>query len=174
MGPVSLIAQEVTTVKDSTSVFDADAAYRILTRYGSATEIDLSDFLSVGTSGITFALKSCDTSRSDYYDSVAVEDGKLLLTSNSLGHVHGPNTESETVCVVTGTGESGSEDREFRLYTVSDRTPAALSSGALSLVEARATEIDIRVNAPGDFSGYLRVGWRKAGGQPVFGIACPG
>ena len=118
VGPVSLIAQEVTTVKDSTSVFDADAAYRILTRYGSATEIDLSDFLSVGTSGITFALKSCDTSRSDYYDSVAVEDGKLLLTSNSLGHVHGPNTESETVCVVTGTGESGSEDREFRLYTV--------------------------------------------------------
>ena len=170
VSPVSLTAQEATTVGDSTLIFDADAAYRILTRYGSATEIDLSDFTSAGTSGIAFALKSCDTSRSDYYDSVAVEDGKLLLASNSLGHVHGPNTESETVCVVTGTGESGSEDREFRLYTVSDRTPGALSSGALSLVEARATEIDVRVNAPGAFSGYLRVGWRKAGGQPNFGI----
>ena len=170
VGPVSLTTQEATTVGDSTFIFDADAAYRILTIYGSTTEIDLSDFLPVGTSGITFALKSCDTSRSDYYDSVAVEDGKLLLTSNSLGHVHGPNTESETVCVVTGTGESGSEDREFRLYTVSDRTPGALSSGALSFVEARATEIDVRVNAPGAFSGYLRVGWRKTGGQPNFGI----
>ena len=170
VGPFSLTAQEATTAGDSTLIFDADAAYRILTRYGSATKIDLSEFLSVGTSGITFALKSCDTSRSGYYDSVSVEDGKLLLTSNSLGHVHGPNTESETVCVVTGTGESGSEDREFRMYSVSDRTPGALSSGALSLVEARETEIDVRVNAPGAFSGYLRVGWRNAGGQPNFGI----
>ncbi len=149
---VSLATQKSTTLalnNDPTPIFDAEAGYRILTSYGNATEINLSDFLSAGTTGVTFTLKSCDGWRADYYSSAIVENGKLILTSNDLGHVHGPNTQSETVCTVTGTGENGSEDREFRLYTVSDRTPPSLAFGALSLEEARETELDVRVNMSG-------------------------
>ena len=172
---VSQAPQESTTLalnNDPTPIFDAEAGYRILTSYGNATEINLSDFLSAGTTGVTFALKSCDAWRADYFRSAIVESGKLVLASNDLGHVHGPNTQSETVCTVTGTGESGSEDREFRLYTVSDRTPPALAMGVLSLEEARETELDVRVNISGAFSGYLRLGWKKSGGggRPIFGI----
>ena len=158
---------------DSTSsIFDAGASYRVFTRYGNTTEIVLADYLAAGATGITFTLKSCDSSQADYYSAVGVENGNLVLDFNTLGHVHGPNTQAETVCTVTATGENGSEDREFRLYTVADRTPLALPPGALTLVEARPGEVDVRISVPGASLGYFRLGWRKAGGQSSFGVVC--
>ena len=147
----------------ATQIFDAGTGYNVLTRYGSTTEIELSDYLAAGATGITFTLTSCESSRADYYDSAAVENGKLILTSNTLGHVHGQNTESETVCTITGTGENLREDHEFRLYTVSGRTPPALLSGALSLVTARPNEVDIRISVPSNSLGYLRRRLRHRG-----------
>ena len=158
---------------DSTSsIFDAGASYRVFTRYGNTTEIVLADYLAAGATGIKFTLKSCDSSQADYYSAVGVENGNLVLDSNTLGHVHGPNTQAETVCTVTATGENGSEDRKFRLYTVADRTPLALPPGALTLVEARPGEVDVRISVPGASLGYFRLGWRKAGGQSSFGVVC--
>ena len=87
-----------------------------------------------------------------------------------MGHVHGENTQAETVCIVTGTGGGRNQDQEFRLYTVSDRTPLPLSPGALSLVEARLGEVDIRISAPQGAQEYLRLGWREIGGQPTFRV----
>ena len=154
----------------SPQYFDTGANYRILTSYGSSTEIDLADFLGEGQTGVSFSLHSCDDSRLDYYDSVVVNNGLLQLESNTLGQVHGTNTDSETVCSVTATGDDGSESREFSLYTVSDRTPQALQPGAVTLSEARSGEIDIQIALPGTSLGYVRVGWRKSGGQPSFGV----
>ena len=157
------------------ATFNADASYRVLTSYGSGTEIDLASYLTSGATSTTFALKYCDEFRGDYYNSAAVENGKLVLASNTLGHVHGPSTQAETVCTVTATTDGGSEDREFRLYTVSDRTPPPLPSGAVTLVEARAGELDVQISLPEGFTGNIRIGWRKAGEQPIFaasGVSC--
>ncbi len=156
---------------DAAKIFDSGASYRVLTRYGIATEVVLAGYLPVGAEGATFALKSCDTSAGDYYDSASVENGKLVLASNTLGHVHGPNAQTETVCTVTGSRGDLSEDREFRSYTVSDRTPPSMPEGALSLEESRSNEIAVRISAPGGSPSYLRLGWRKAGGQPSFAVA---
>ena len=150
-----------------TDIFDPDADYRILTFYGAATDIVLADYLANGVSGVTFSLESCDASQNNYYQAAAVAGGKLTLTSNTLGHVHGTNTESETVCTVTGTLGADSESQEFELYTVSDRTPSALAE--LSLAQARAAEVDIRIMTTAN-SGYIRLGWRKAGTQPTFRV----
>ena len=155
---------------DPPPYFDASATYRVLTRYGSSAEVVLADFLAQGITDVSFSLHSCDDSRADYYDSATVQDGKLVLEPNTLGHVHGANTVAETVCTVTATDDNGSENREFRLYTVSDRTPAALQPGALTLSEARSSEIDIQISLPSASLGYLRVGWRESGGQPSFGV----
>ena len=151
-------------------LFDAEAMYRIFTRYGSPTEVELSEYLADGVTGVTFALESCDDTRSDYYDSAAVEDGKLRLASNTLGHIHGDNTRSETVCTVTATSADGYEEREFRLYMVSDRTPTPLLVGDLTLVEARPTELDVQVALPEGAIAYVRLAWRKLGGQPIFRV----
>ena len=150
-----------------TDIFDPDADYRILTFYGAATDIVLADYLANGVSGVTFSLESCDASQNNYYQAAAVAGGKLTLTSNTLGHVHGTNTESETVCTVTGTLGADSESQEFELYTVSDRTPSALAE--LSLAQARAAEVDIRIMTTAN-SGYIRLGWRKAGTQPTLRV----
>ena len=107
------------------AVFTPDADYRILTIYGVNTNIDLAEYQAEGVTA-TFVLKSCDTSRADYYSTASVTDGKLKLTSNTLGHVHGSNTQSETVCTVTGTAGSDTEDGVFRLYTVSDRSASSI------------------------------------------------
>ena len=147
-------------------VFTPDADYRILTIYGVNTSIELADYQAEGVTA-TFVLKSCDTSRADYYSTANVTDGKLKLTSNTLGHVHGSNTntESETVCTVTGTAGSDTEDGVFSLYTVSDRAPHQLD--ALSLSEARPDAVDIQITGVPD-SSYVRLGWRKSGGTPTF------
>ena len=158
------------TDDDKSTVFAADASYRILTRYGATTEIVLSDYLADGVTGITFTLSSCDEWRGDYYSSAVVENQRLVLESNTLGHIHGSNTQPETVCTVTGTGGGRNQDQEFRLYTVSDRTPLPLSTGALSLVEARPNEVDIRISVPQSAQDYLRLGWREIGGQPTFRV----
>ena len=158
------------TDDDKSTVFAADASYRILTRYGATTEIVLSDYLADGVTGITFTLSSCDEWRGDYYDSAVVEDERLVLESNTLGHIHGSNTQPETVCTITGTGGGRNQDQEFRLYTVSDRTPLSLLPGALSLVEARPSEVDIRISVPQGAQDYLRLGWREIGGQPTFRV----
>ncbi len=158
-------------INDVAGYFDPDAEYRILTRYGSATEIALADFLADGISGVAFSLVSCDESRSDYYRSVAVQDGKLKLESNTLGHVHGSNAQTETVCTVSATGGDGDLNQDFSLYTVSDRTPSALPAGALTVAQARADEIDIQVDMPGNSLGYIRLGWRVSGSQPSFAVA---
>ena len=50
----------------ATQIFDAGAGYNVLTRYGSTTEIELSDYLAAGATGITFTLTSCESSRADY------------------------------------------------------------------------------------------------------------
>ena len=155
---------------DPPPYFDASATYRVLTRYGSSAEVVLADFLAEGITDASFSLHSCDDFRADYYDSATVENGKLVLEPNTLGHVHGANTEAGTVCTVTATDDNGSENREFSLYMVSDRTPAALLPGALTLSEARSSEIDIQISLPSASLGYLRVGWRKSGGQPSFGV----
>ena len=158
------------TDDDKSTVFATVASYRILTRYGATTEIVLSDYLADGVTGITFTLSSCDGWRKDYYDSAVVEDERLVLESNTFGHIHGSNTQPETVCTVTGTGGGRSQDQEFRLYTVSDRTPLPLLPGALSLVEARPSEVDIRISVPQGAQDYLRLGWREIGGQPTFRV----
>ena len=157
------------SAQDMTQIFDAEANYRILTRYGLTTEITLADYLATGVMGITFSLKSCDSTRADYYSTASVQSGNLVLESNTLGHVHGPNTQAETVCTVTGTDGNTTQDQEYRLYTVSDRIPFGLSSGALSLVEARANELDIRITVP-ESSSYVRLGWRKTGKSPTFRV----
>ena len=158
------------TDDDKSIVFAADASYRILTRYGDTTEILLSHYLADGVTGITFTLSSCDEWRGDYYSSAVVENQRLVLESNTLGHIHGSNTQPETVCTVTGTGGGRNQDQEFRLYTVSDRTPLPLSTGALSLVEARPNEVDIRISVPQGAQDYLRLGWGEIGGQPTFRV----
>ena len=58
----------------------------------------------MGASNATYTLESCEDSRADYSNSAKVENSQLLLESNSFGHVHGTNTETETVCTVTVTG----------------------------------------------------------------------
>ncbi len=155
---------------DPPPYFDGSATYRVLTRYGSSAEVVLADFLAEGVTAVSFSLHSCDDFRADYYDSATVQEGKLVLEPNTLGHVHGANTEAETVCTVTATDDNGSENREFSLYMVSDRTPPALLPGALTLSEARSSEIDIQISLPSASLGYLRVGWRKSGGQPSYGV----
>ena len=158
-------------IGNSPGYFDLNAEYGILTRYGSATEVALGNFLADGITGVSFSLVSCDESRADYYRSVAVESGKLKLESNTLGQVHGSNTGTETVCTVSATGSDGDQSQEFSLYTVSDRTPPALLSGALAVAGARSDEIDLQVDMPGSSPGYLRIGWRVPGSQPNFAIA---
>ena len=67
------------------TVFAEDANYRILTRYGSPTEIVLTDYLADGVSGITFTLNSCDEWRRDYYNSAIVEDDAAGAGIQRLG-----------------------------------------------------------------------------------------
>ena len=161
----------VSITDDDAQIFDPDATYRVLTFYGSNTEIDLAGYLADGVTGITFTLESCDSARSDYYDSEAVTGGKLTLTSNTLGHIHGTNTQTETTCTVMGAGSVGSQEQEFELYTVSDRTPPPLLPGDLSLVEARTNELDVQVSVPEGSIQYVRLGWRKVGGgAPTFRV----
>ena len=161
----------VSITDDDAHVFDADATYRVLTFYGSDTQIALSDYLADGVTGITFTLESCDSARIDYYDSAAVAGGNLTLTSNTLGHIHGTATQTETTCTVTGTGSVGSQEQEFELYTVSARTPQPLLPGDLRLMEARTNELDVQVSVPEDSTQHVRLGWRKVGGgAPTFGV----
>ncbi len=156
---------------EAAPIFDPDAGYEVFTKYGAATEIQLADYLSGGTGEAAFALKSCDGSSGDYYDSVTVSSGILEAVSNTRGHVHGQNTETATACTITGSTRTDSEDREFRLYTVPDRTPPGLLPGTLTLVEARATEADLRVSGAGSHLGYVRLAWRTGGGRPSFAVA---
>ena len=135
------------------------------------TQIDISEYLAKGMTGITLSLRSCDDSSGDYYDSATVQGGKLVLQTNTLGHVHGPNKQSETVCTVTANGGNGSEAREFSLYLVSDRMPSPMHPGALSLVEARANEADVQISAPEGSYNYHRLACRKLGEQPGFAVA---
>ena len=87
-----------------------------------------------------------------------------MLESNILGHVHGTNSETETVCTVIGTRtDMTTEDQEFELFTVSDRRPTGLAPGTLSVVEARTEEVDVQIAEPG-FSSYVRLSWKKTGG----------
>ena len=65
-----------------------DSNYRILTFYGRTTEIELADYLTPGETGVEFTLTSCDASRSDYYNAVRIVSGKLVVESNTVGHVH--------------------------------------------------------------------------------------
>ncbi len=58
--------------QDPPAIFDADATYRIAAHYGQTTEIDLEGYLADGVTGVTFSLKSCDSSRADYYSSASV------------------------------------------------------------------------------------------------------
>lgn len=144
-----------------TAIFDPAANYRILTFYGRDTEIDLSDYLASGVTGATFSLNSCDASRGDYYATVAVSGGKLKLTSNSLGHIHGTHTERETVCTVTGTVGGDADDRNFSLYTAASRTPPPLRG--IELARARSDALDVRFLAPVG-STYAHLEWAKNGG----------
>ena len=143
-----------------TDIFDPDAQYSVLTSYGRTTQVTLAEYLLAAATGVTFTLKSCDSSRADYYQTAEVASGILTLTSNTLGHVHGSNTQTATVCTVTGTMGTTTEDRDFSLYTVSARTPPPM---ALSFVAARQTEVDIQVTVTA--SEYLRLAWRTGGGS---------
>ena len=162
-GPSSASAQAL-----QLPVFDPDATYRILTRYGR-TEVDLADYLADGVSGIAFTLSSCESTRSDSYDSITAEDGKLKLTSNTLGHIHGSMTGTEAECAVVGAGADRSASRVFSFYTVSGRTPRLLRADAITVTANRTDSLDIRVAVGG--TSYVRVGWRKAGGRFTFGVA---
>ena len=125
--------------------------------------LQLSDYFASGETKIEFTLTSCDNSRADYYDAVRVRNGKLVLESNTVGHIHGPGTQTYTVCTVTRTSGGATEHKEFRVYTVSDRTPRPLSPNEVNVEAVRAKEIDIGITAPGS-RNYFRVGWRKKGG----------
>ena len=151
--------------------FDADADYKLLTAYGSNTEVALADYLAEGISGITFTLDICDESSADYYPVVKIVGDSLHLESNTLGHVHGSNTQTETVCTVTATGADGSQSQAFRFYTVSDRLPPALAQVALTIAETRPSSADVRIDLPGGSSGYVRLGWRQPGETPSFAVA---
>ena len=116
-------AQAVSETAVQPAVFDPDAKYRVLTRYRRTTELELTDYLAQGVTGISFTLLSCDDARADYYDSVSVEGTTMVLVSNRLGHLHGANTQRETVCTVKGTGMGLTQDREFRFYSEASRRP---------------------------------------------------
>ena len=165
--PARALAQEAVTPQ----IFSPDAGYDIFTRYGATTEVSLGDHLAPGAGEVTFSLKSCDGSSGDYYDSVTVSNGALVAVANTLGHVHGQNTQTATVCTVMVSDGANSKDQEFRLYTVADRTPQELPPGSLTLVEARPTEADVRISLPGSSLGYVRLGWRKPGDRPSFAVA---
>ena len=165
--PARALAQEAVTPH----IFNPDSGYDIFTGYGATTELSLGDYLAAGAGEIAFSLKSCDESSGDYYDSVTVSNGALVAVANTLGHVHGQNTHTATTCTVTGSSGNLSEDQDFRLYTVSDRTPQAMPPGSLALVEARPTEMDVRISLQGSSLGYLRIGWRKPGDRPTFAVA---
>ena len=156
-----VVAQGYRSMTDA-NLFGSDSRYRILTHYGQDTEIDLSSYLDEGLTGATFTLKSCDAKRSDYYDQVRVENGKLFLTSNTLGHIHGINSETETLCTVTGTG-GVSQDLSFYLHTVSAATPPPLAPGALIVEIFGEREIKVRVES-GASPYYVRLGWRAGSG----------
>ena len=158
-------------VGETTQIFNPDAGYDLFTFYGRSTEVDLTDYLADGAGEIIFSIGSCDGSSGDYYDSVTVDNGTMTPVGNTEGHVHGPNTQTNTVCTVTGSNGTVSQDQEFRMYTVSDRVPQPLPSGALSLVATRPTELDVRINLPGSSLGYVRIGWRKTGEPPSFAVA---
>ncbi len=165
--PARALAQEAVNPQ----LFNPDTGYDIFTGYGATTEVSLGDYLVGGAGEIEFSLQSCDGSSGDYYDSVTVSNGALVAEANTLGHVHGQNTLTATACAVTGSSGTDSENQEFRLYTVADRTPQALPPGSLALVEARPTEMDVRISLPGSSLGYLRMGWRKPGDRPTFAVA---
>ena len=103
------------------TVFATVASYRILTRYGATTEIVLSDYLADGVTGITFTLSSCDEWRGDYYSSAVVENQRLVLESNTLGHIHGSNTQPETVCN-RNRHAAGAEIRTKSFVSIRSRT----------------------------------------------------
>ncbi len=164
--PTRALPQEL-----ATPIFDPEAAYDIPTRYGATTEVQLADYLSGEVGEVAFSIGPCDGSSGDYYDSVTVKNGVLRLVSNARGYVHGQNTETSTVCTLTASTGTASEEREIHLYTVPDRTPPELFPGALTQVEIGSNEMGLRVEGAGSHLGYVRLGWRKPGGRPSFAVA---
>ncbi len=150
-------------------IFDPAKSYRIWTRYGGTTEVELDEYLAAGVAGVSFSLASCDATRSDYYREAELLDGKLVLKANELGHVHGAHTQTDTVCTVTGSNSGGTQSREFSFYIPADRNPSALPAGRLRVDRVQADKADIAI-AGTPLSPYLRLGWRKPGGRFAFRI----
>ena len=163
---VLLLIQVQASAQDADPIFDDQDQYRVLTPYGLEKEIELDDYLASGVTAadVTFSLKTCDETRSDYYSAVSIENHKLILQSNTLGHIHGASTQTETTCTVTATAGMNTEDKEFEFYMVSASRPPPVIQ--LTLEEKRSTEADIKVDVPFSNS-YVFLSWRKSGGQPT-------
>ena len=98
-----------------------------------------------------------------YYDSVSVEttsDGlAIVLESNTLGHIHGPNTEEATHCTVSDTS-AVVDAVDFAFHFVSRRTPQPMPSFTVS-PGANSAHVTI------DVEGYVAVSWRAGTGGRV-------
>ena len=158
-----------TALGAQTPIFDSGADYRVPTTYGETTEIELADYLADGVTGVTFTLKSCDEGHEDYYDTARVTNGTLVLESNNAGHVHGRYTATETICTVTATSESVTQDRAFSLFIPRSPAAPAITSRDMWVATVETDSVGIQLSVSGS-SEYVRVGWGKPGGGKIFGV----
>ena len=137
--------------------------------YAGTTAYTLTDYLSGDGSGVTFALKACDASYRDYFDSVTVgaagtaDAGKLVVVGNSKGHVHAD--EEHTTCTVTATEGSTSEDQAFTLRLPAPAKPPPMHPLALQ----GTTPHTITVRTTRNYSRF-RLSIREVGGQSTLYI----
>ena len=156
----SLFATESALPQNQTEFFDSVANYSIKTPYANTTTIDLNEYLSANTSEVTFSLTSCDTNHDDYYDSITVANDNLVLIVNSKGHVHGRNTQQNTVCTIKAVARTEEQEQEFTFQIVSSRSPRNLQQGSLSVTANRGDELDVRLQLLG--STYAELASKKS------------
>ena len=140
--------------------FDPDGTYRILTSYVDDFEIELNDYLVTGVTGVSFTLSGgdCDSPQADYYDSVGISGTILTLSPNTMDHVHGPTTQTETTRTITATdADDYSGDRDFSFYLESSDKPKTIQPGSFEVVQSRVNEIDVTIDTFGT-DRYIRLG----------------
>ncbi|MCY3933377.1 MAG: hypothetical protein OXH70_16845 [Acidobacteria bacterium] len=133
---------------DPVVIWDVASRPRLIPLYNGTRKFSLTDYLAGDGTGVEFALQSCDTDFGDYFDSVAVgatgtgDAGKLVVVSNSRGHVHGP--APATTCTVSATLGGTSGDQAFDLYLPSPRRPGPMRSALIQ--GTTSTTITVRID----------------------------
>ena len=137
------------------------------TSYGATSKFTLADYITGSELATTFALKGCDASYGDYYDSVTVgtagtDAGKLVVVGNEKGHVHAEG--GYTTCRVTATRDTESEDQAFTMNILIPRTPPpmgpfTLQGTTLYTITVRTFKaysyVYLTVSDGGDSTGYI-------------------